>query len=80
MSTELKPHMTLSDRFFTAVLYASTIHQEQTRKSTVIPYICHPLGAAASVIHWPLQRARRPLGGNARMRTCNTFTRRATMS
>jgi (p)ppGpp synthase/HD superfamily hydrolase len=50
MSTELKPHMTLSDRFFTAVLYTSTIHREQTRKSTVIPYICHPLGAAASVI------------------------------
>jgi len=43
-------HIFLGDRFLTAVRYATTMHRDQSRKSTQIPYICHPLGAAASVI------------------------------
>ena len=50
MKEDLKPKVILSDRFVTAVLYATTMHRDQTRKSTTIPYICHPFGAAASVI------------------------------
>ena len=50
MSNSLKPHITLSDRFFTAVEYATTLHRDQSRKSTDIPYICHPLGVASLLI------------------------------
>ena len=50
MSEGLKPRIFLSERFVTAVLYATTMHRDQTRKSTLIPYICHPLGSASSVI------------------------------
>ena len=50
MGNSLKPAITLSDRFFTAVVYATTLHREQVRKSTTVPYICHPLGVASLVI------------------------------
>ena len=50
MSTSLKPRVTLTDQFFTAVVYATTMHGEQVRKFTDIPYICHPLGVASLVI------------------------------
>ena len=50
MSSTLKPHLILSDRFFTAVTYVTTLHRDQVRKSTTIPYICHPLGVASLLI------------------------------
>ena len=50
MSTSLKPRVILTDRFFTAVVYATTMHRDQVRKSTDNPYICHPLGVASLVI------------------------------
>jgi len=50
MSSNLKPHIALSDRFITAVAYATTMHRDQVRKSTEIPYICHPLGVASLLI------------------------------
>jgi len=50
MKEDLKPHMALSDRFLTAVTFAATMYRDQVRKSTDIPYICHPLGTAASLI------------------------------
>jgi len=50
MSTKSSPKIQLTDRFFTAVTYATTMHRDQVRKSTDIPYICHPLGVAASLI------------------------------
>ena len=50
MCNSLKPAITLSDRFFTAVVYATTLHRDQVRKSTTVPYICHPLGVAAILI------------------------------
>lgn len=50
MSNSLKPAVTLSDRFFTAVIYATTLHRDQARKSTTVPYICHPLGVASLLI------------------------------
>ena len=50
MTGSLKPAITLSDRFFTAVVYATTLHRDQARKSTTVPYICHPLGVASLLI------------------------------
>ena len=50
MVKSLMPAIVLSDRFFTAVAYATTMHREQVRKSTDIPYICHPLGVASLLI------------------------------
>ena len=50
MSNSLKPAVTLSDQFFTAVVYATTLHRDQARKSTTVPYICHPLGVASLLI------------------------------
>ena len=50
MSKSLPPHITLTDRFVTAVLYATTMHRKQSRKSTTNPYICHPLGVASLVL------------------------------
>ena len=50
MSTKQQPHIMLSDRFITAVSYATTLHRNQVRKSTNIPYICHPLGVASLLI------------------------------
>ncbi len=50
MKVELKPRMVLSDRFLTAATFATTMHRDQVRKSTDIPYICHPLGVASLLI------------------------------
>jgi (p)ppGpp synthase/HD superfamily hydrolase len=50
MSKETKSHMVLSDRFADALKYAIECHGDQPRKSTQIPYICHPLGVASLVI------------------------------
>lgn len=50
MGNSSKPAITLSDRFFTALVYATTLHRDQTRKSTTVPYICHPLGVASLLI------------------------------
>ena len=50
MDTPSKPRITLTDRFYTAVVFASTMHRNQVRKSTDIPYICHPLGVASLII------------------------------
>ena len=50
MKESLQPKIQLTDRFITAVAYAMTMHREQTRKSTDIPYICHPFGVASLVI------------------------------
>ena len=50
MNKSLEPKTTLGDRFFTAIIYATNWHGDQVRKSTNIPYICHPLGAASLVI------------------------------
>ena len=44
------PKIQLTDRFITAVTYATTLHRDQSRKSTDIPYICHPLGVASLLI------------------------------
>ena len=50
MSNSNIPHVQLSDRFITAVAYATALHRNQTRKSTANPYICHPLGVASLII------------------------------
>ena len=50
MKESLPPKIQLTDRFITAVAYATTMHREQPRKSTDIPYICHPLGVASLLI------------------------------
>jgi (p)ppGpp synthase/HD superfamily hydrolase len=50
MSETKKPHVYLTDRFFTAIEYASDAHKEQVRKSTDIAYICHPFGVASLVL------------------------------
>jgi (p)ppGpp synthase/HD superfamily hydrolase len=50
MSVKLPPAIKLTDRFFEAVRYATKWHENQSRKSTDIPYICHPLAAASLVI------------------------------
>ena len=50
MKEKLLPQIQLTDRFITAVAYATTMHRDQSRKSTTIPYICHPLGVASLLI------------------------------
>lgn len=40
----------LSPRFAQAVAYAAHWHDGQVRKGTTIPYICHPLAVAASIL------------------------------
>lgn len=50
MNRKLQPRIHLTERFFEAVRYATELHRDQVRKSTDIPYICHPLGAASLVI------------------------------
>jgi (p)ppGpp synthase/HD superfamily hydrolase len=40
----------LTDRFDTALVYASDLHRRQMRKGTAIPYISHLLAVAAIVI------------------------------
>ena len=50
MKKSIPPRIQLTDRFITAVTYATTLHRDQSRKSTDIPYICHPLGVASLLI------------------------------
>lgn len=50
MTETKRPHVYLTDRFFTAMAYASDAHKEQVRKSTDIAYISHPFGVASLVI------------------------------
>ena len=50
MSKSLLPKNQLTDRFITAVAYVTTMHRDQARKSTHIPYLCHPLGVASLLI------------------------------
>lgn len=45
-----KPSTYLSKRFLTAMEYATDLHKDQTRKSTDITYICHPMGVASLVL------------------------------
>ncbi len=40
----------LSERFDSALLFASRLHREQTRKCSDIPYLCHLLGVASLVL------------------------------
>lgn len=50
MTSEMRPSFLVDHRFTLAVEYAGRLHALQTRKSTRIPYICHPLGVASLVI------------------------------
>ena len=45
-----KPEVVLTRRYADAVAYASTLHAEQARKSTTIPYISHLLGVSSLVL------------------------------
>lgn len=45
-----RPSTYLSKRFLTAMEYATDLHKDQTRKSTDITYICHPIGVASLVL------------------------------
>lgn len=45
-----RPSTYLSKRFLTAMEYATDLHKDQTRKSTDITYICHPMGVASLVL------------------------------
>lgn len=47
---EKKPVVTLSDRYLHALKYANECHIEQSRKSTVLPYILHPMGVSSLVL------------------------------
>lgn len=44
------PDVVLTNRFDTALLYASQVHGGQKRKATKIPYIAHLLGVTALVL------------------------------
>ncbi len=48
--TETFPAMQLSSKFHQALDYANSHHKVKPRKSTTIPYICHPIGVASLVI------------------------------
>ena len=50
MTSVIRPSFLVDDRFTSAVDFAGKQHAFQTRKSTHIPYICHPLGVASLVI------------------------------
>ena len=50
MTSVIRPSFLVDDRFSLAVDFAGHQHAFQTRKSTSIPYICHPLGVASLVI------------------------------
>ena len=45
-----KPEVVLTQRYADAVAYASTLHADQARKSTTIPYISHLLGVSSLVL------------------------------
>ena len=42
--------MPLTDRFDDALVYASRLHREQTRKGSDIPYVAHLLAVCSLVI------------------------------
>lgn len=44
------PSFALGPQFFRAFEYASKWHKDQARKSTVLPYILHPMGVASLVL------------------------------
>jgi len=48
--THTKPDVILTTRYADAVAYASSLHGEQARKSTTIPYISHLLGVSSLVL------------------------------
>ena len=50
MTETRKPHVYLTDRFFSAIAYAAEAHKDQVRKSTNIAYISHPFGVASLVL------------------------------
>lgn len=45
-----QPTTVLTQRYADAVAYASTLHADQVRKSTSIPYISHLLGVSSLVL------------------------------
>ena len=49
-SSKDKPAVVLTQRYADAVAYASTLHADQARKSTTIPYISHLLGVSSLVL------------------------------
>lgn len=48
--THTQPDVILTPRYADAVAYASSLHAEQARKSTTIPYISHLLGVSSLVL------------------------------
>jgi len=44
------PAIHLTDNFHQAMKFANKMHKDAARKSTSIPYICHPIGVASLVI------------------------------
>lgn len=50
MSNTNEPHVVLTRRYADAVAYASSLHAQQTRKSTTIPYISHLLGVSSLIL------------------------------
>ena len=44
------PHVFLTQRFFSALAYATHAHASQVRKSTNLAYICHPMGVATLIL------------------------------
>jgi (p)ppGpp synthase/HD superfamily hydrolase len=45
-----QPAVKLSIQYYRAFEYANTWHRDQARKSTVLPYILHPMGVASLVL------------------------------
>ena len=50
MTKMTKPAINLTERFQSAMAYATELHKDQTRKSTTITYISHPFGVASLVL------------------------------
>ena len=50
--TQSKDTMYSTDRISAAFALAALVHEKQTRKSTDIPYISHPMAVAAQVAVW----------------------------
>lgn len=50
MTKMTKPAIYLTERFHSAMAYATEQHKDQSRKSTTITYICHPFGVASLVL------------------------------
>ena len=44
------PHVVLTEKYSEAVLYASTLHRDQTRKGNDIAYVAHLLGVSSLVL------------------------------